>query len=479
MSAGEADFGLEISRGVFAKFVMAAIGFAGAIVFARILGPTGYGMFYVIITLVNVLDNPVTGLGVACKKRISETGFPTPEALGAGLLGAIVLPLIMLPAVYLFHQYTNLYDLEGLFVPFSALFVSICFFAVNNHILSARANFSAAEWTDTLRSFFTTPLQLAFVLLGFGAAGMVYGLAIATLLTIPYVLFRIGVRPAYPSRSSLASIASYAKYSVPNGFIGTAQSRVDILLLGALLTSAAVGEYQVAMQLTIAGTFIGGVASAGLMARVSEYWSRDDISATVTDVTNSLGYASVLAIPLFFGAAAMPNDLLVTVFGPQYSGVGTVLVGLAFFRALNMQSGQLSSTVAGLDRPAINTRIGLVVLVLNIGLGYVLLLKYGIIGVVVATIVSEIVKYITLAYVVKQYLPEVPLLTRPLRHQLLSGGIMFVIVDRLHAFTGVSWWGELLFLVGIGGAVYFVALAAISEPFRTTVNGILTDARDR
>ena len=70
MSAGEADFGLEISRGVLAKFAMAGIGFVGSVVFARVLGPGGYGLFYLILTLVNVLDNPVTGWGVACKKRI-------------------------------------------------------------------------------------------------------------------------------------------------------------------------------------------------------------------------------------------------------------------------------------------------------------------------------------------------------------------------------------------------------------------------
>jgi len=98
MSAGEADFGLEISRGVLAKFAMAAIGFAGSVVFARVLGPSGYGAFYILVTLVNILDNPVTGWGVACKKRITETGFSTSEALGSGLLGAVILPLVILPS---------------------------------------------------------------------------------------------------------------------------------------------------------------------------------------------------------------------------------------------------------------------------------------------------------------------------------------------------------------------------------------------
>ena len=477
MSAGKADFGLEVSKGVLAKFAMAGIGFVGSVVFARVLGPGGYGLFYLILTLVNVLDNPVTGWGVACKKRISEADFPVSEALGSGLVGAAILSIVVLPAAYILNEYTSLYDLEGLFFPFSVLFTVVCLFAVTNRILSARANFSASEWADTLRSLFTTPLQLIFVVVfGMGTAGMVYGLAAATLLTIPYVLYRIDLSPRLPSRNVVASIGSYAKYSVPNGFIGTALSKMDILLLGVLISSSAVGKYQVSMQLTMVGTFIGGVASAGLMARVSNHRSQKKQEQIVADVTNSLGYASILAIPIFFGTAAMPESLLVTVFGGQYSGISAVLVGLALYRILSMQSQQLSSTVGGLDRPDINTRISLVVLVLNIGLGYALLLKFGVAGVVLATLISEIVRYGALARVIKIHLPELPLLTRPFRHQLLAGVIMFATVDRLHAFFGVVWWGELVGIISFGAVVYFIVLISISESFRVTIRGIVNDA---
>lgn len=478
MSIGDTNFGLEVSRGVLAKFAMAVIGFAGSVLFARVLGPESYGSFYVVVTLVNILDNPVTGWGNACKKRISETEFSTEEALGSGLLGAVLLPVLIIPLAYALHRFTGLYDLTEVFVPFSVLFVVICLFAVTNRILSARSNFAAAEWSDTIRSFLTTPIQLAFVLLGLGVTGMVYGLAVATMLTVPYVLYQINARPALPSRRSLISIGSYAKYSVPNGFIGTAQSRFDILLLGAMLTSSAVGNYQVSMQLTLAGTFIGAVASKGLMARVSEHWSGNDESSVTTDVTNSLGYASVLAIPIFFGALAMSNDLLVTVFGSQYAGAGEILIGLALFQIVKMQSSQLQSTIAGLDRPHINTQIGLVVLALNIIIGYMLIFEYDIIGVVVATVVSEFVRYAILSYTIKQYLPEVNLFTRPLRHQLIAGAVMFALVDRAHSIIRVSWWAELLVLIGLGGTIYFTLLIIISESLRVTIRGILADARN-
>ena len=475
MSAGDSKFGLEISKGVTAKFVMAAIGFVGSVVFARVLGASGYGSFYIITTLVNVLDNPVTGWGNACKKRITETDFPTSEALGAGLISAIVLPCIIIPLVYASQVYTDLYNISGLVLPFSILFIAICIFAVTNRILSGRYNFSAANWADTLRSLFTTPLQLVFVSIGWGVAGMVYGLALATALTIPYVIYKIGIKPSRPSRSSLASIVSYAKYSVPSGFVGSTMSRVDILLLGAFLSSSAVGVYQVSVQLTMAGLFIGGVAQAGLMGRVSNNWSKNNKKQIVDDVTNSLGYVSVLSIPIFFGTVAMPNDLLVTIFGSEYSGVGSILISLALFTVLKTQSTQLRSTVAGIDRPDIITVIKTTALILNVGIGYLLLIEYGIIGVVIATIFSQGLQYISFAYITKQYLPEISLFPNSLQYQLLSGIIMFALVKYAHTLMDITWWGEIAFLIGLGGFTYFTILSVISKSFRATVQGILSD----
>ena len=475
MSAGDAKFGLEISRGVVAKIAMIAIGFIGSIVFARVLGPSGYGAFYVVNALVNVLDNPIVGWAMACKKRISEASFPVSEALGSGLIGAIVFPFVIIPSVYLFQRYIDLYDLSGLIIPFGILFVSIGLFATTNRILSARYNFSAANWADTLRSLLTTPLQLVLVSTGMGVAGMVYGLSIATILTVPYVLYKIDVRPTLPSRTTVSSIASYAKYSVPNGFLGSARSRIDILMLGAFLSSAAVGKYQVAVQLTMAGTFIGGVSSSGLMARVSNNWSKDNQAQIKEDVTNSLGFASLLAIPILFGGAAMPNDLLEIVFGSKYSDAGLVLIGLAMYTVVRMQSTQLSSTIRGMNQPDTITKIGVVNFVLNVTVGYILLIKYGIIGVVIATVLSEVISYAISSYIIKQKLPDLALFPSPLRHQLLSGLFMFLVVDYIHSKVNILSWKDLGLLITLGGVLYFIILLTISKSFRNTVRGVLLD----
>lgn len=476
MSIGDTAFGLEISKGVVAKFSMAALGFVGSIIFARELGPAGYGAFYLILTLVNILDNPVTGWGNACKKRLTETDFPTDEALGSGIIGAVASAFIVLPGMYLFIEFVDIFEIGGLFIPFCALYVSVSLFAVSYRILSGRANFSRAEWADTLRSVFTLPLQLLLVVvLGIGVAGMVYGLAAATLLTVPYVLYGLGVRPALPTKDTISSIRAYAKFSIPSAFVGTAQSRVDVLLLGALIaTTDAVGYYEVALKLTMPAIFIAGVMSSGLLGRVSNLLSRG--KPVEEDVTNSLAYAGLLATPIFFGALAIPEPLLVTIYGGDFRPAVTFLAGLALYRLLSTQTTQLTSVVAGLDRPDVNMWLSAGVLVLNVILGYALLRAIGPVGVVIATIASECIMYLGSAYIVKRNLPGVQLAPRPLLEQLGAGVVMYVVVEQSYHITGVRSWIDLGLLLAIGGVTYFAILVAVSKELRFTVRGILSDA---
>mgnify|MGYP007091109036 FL=1 len=42
-SIGDIDLSVEVLKGVSAKFTQAVLGFAGTILFARILGPTSFG----------------------------------------------------------------------------------------------------------------------------------------------------------------------------------------------------------------------------------------------------------------------------------------------------------------------------------------------------------------------------------------------------------------------------------------------------
>jgi len=468
------SFGLEVSKGFLGKVLLMLVGFAGSIVFARVLGPVGYGAFHVVVALANVLDNPITGLGTACKKRISEHGQDAGAILTIGLVATSGLGLLVGGLILLVGPHLDYFEIENGPLYVAVAFFGIIFFKVVQPMVAGRGQFGTAVFLDSIRSFFTIPLQLALVLLGWGVTGMIAGLTVASLATVPIALYVLDVRPAMPDRETVRNIWEYAKFSVPSNFIGTAYGKVDILLLGAILGTGASGQYKIAMQLVLPGATLSMVMGSGLFAEVSSLASRDEEVAQ--QVTNNVAFASVLAIPLFFGALAMPESIVVTVFGSEYRPAAILLVGLAAYQILQTQSAQIMSVLEGLDHPDLKMYIVAVTLVTNVILGVILVRRFGAVGIVIATIVAEALKFSWVTYLARRHVTY-EIFPTPVRHQFVAAIGMFAVVELLHRWLGVSSWFELLAIVGVGAVVYGTVLVSLSDIFMHTAKSILSDAR--
>lgn len=473
--ASEVPFGLEVSKGLIAKFLMAIIGFIGTILFARILGPVAFGGFYLVWSVVKIVKLPVDGFETASMKRYSETGTDRSAVVGTTLLVVAGVSFVAtVGAIFLRARLASYTGLESAAFLFVILLVSVSLFTTFQGLLSGTGRVSLTVWIDLLRSVLTTPLQLAFILLGFSAAGMAYGLTLATLLTIPATLYFLGAVPSWPSRHLLRRIWEFARYSIVSSTFGRIYSRFDVLLLGALLTPSAVGHYEVALKLTIPAVLLSKVASDGLMARVSNLQSKGE--AADVDVSNILSFTSILAIPLFFGAAVLSRPLVVTIYGPEYAAASSMLVGLALFRVFSTQAGPLTRTLQGIDRPELNVRVSAVTLALNVVLGVALTLYVGAIGVVVATVIAEALKYVVSASLVRREIPDVELFPITLLEQIAVATAMAVAVVGAHHAIPVQSWIHLLVLVGFGAAVYGGGLLVVSDRLRFALVSILRDA---
>lgn len=474
--ASEVSMGGETAKSVLAKFSMALTGFVGTIIFARILGPTNFGGYYLLFASVKVVDRPIGGFASAAKKRFSELDTAQDEVLGGQLLVNVVWIVVSSTGALLAREHLRSYTgISNAAVLFVVLLVTVTSYEPLERLVQAQGRIGAASWMDTVRSYLTLPLQLAFVLTGFGAAGMAYGLAGATLLTLPIAFRVIWVKPAVPSRETLAHLFSFAKHSVPTAIVGKAYDRLDLLLLGALIAPAAAGHYEVAAKLTLPATFVAAAAGSGLMARVSNLRSKGEDVAV--DVSNTLAFASLLSLPILFGALALSRGLIVTIYGPEYRAAAALLIGLAVYRVLQSQSGPLSHTVAGLDMPEINRNVSIVTLTINLLLGVFLAVSIGPIGVVIATVVAELIRYLTLVITIRRTTPEVQILPRTLLEQLGASLVMFVIVALLHRFVPIRSWLHLVALVGTGAVVYGTVLLGISDRLRLTIGSVLRGSR--
>lgn len=474
--AGDMNLGWESVKGFLGKMVQAVLGFAGTIIFARALGPTGFGGFYLLLSIVELSDRPMRGVAQAVRKRYSEVGADREGIVGATLLFDAAFFVVAGVLVGVFRRpLVTVTGIEDAPLVFMALLVSISIFFPFQQMLAAEGWLGKQTWNDTLRSVLTLPLQVGFVLAGFGAAGMGYGLAAASVLVVPVSAYFLGLRPAVPSRETLDSMWEYARYSTPTAFVGKTYDRFDTLLIGGLLSAGVVAQYEVAMKLTLPATFLFTVVASGLMPKVSNLHSRgEDVSA---DVTNAISYVSLFAIPIFFGTLAIPKRLVVTVYGPQYTSASLLLVGLALYQVARSQSIIQRKTIDGIDRPDIGFRIDVVTLALNIVVGVALLLEYGAVGVVAATVLAESLRYVLSATVVSRQVPGVTFLPKALGYQVLAGVAMFAVVELAATYVPGRSVLHVAVVVGVGAVVYLATVVAISRQLRFTLLSVYKDAR--
>ncbi len=471
---GDTDFGVQVGIGFVGRVVGALVAFLGSIVLARALGPNDYGTFYLLLSVVAFLDNPMTGWAEACRKRLTEAGFDSREAIGSVVAGIAVAAVAVFAVAWLAAPLIASFAGADGWLLLSVLFVGMVAYHTANEVLKSTERFGASPWVNASRDVIRVLAQAGLVIVGWGVAGMVGGMVLANLVVAPAVLYVIGIRPSLPSRDTLREVWSYARYSVPGGLVGTAQSRMDRILLGFLASTTVVGNYEVAMKLTLPAMFVAGVAQDGLMGRISNLRSRGE--AFAVDVRNNLGHASVLGIPLFFGALTMAEPVVVTLYSSQYAGAAPFLIGLALFRLIRTQKSILIATINGLDRPELNLRVSTVIFAFNLLSGVALLYAVGPLGVVAATVVSETIGYAVRGYLVRSLVPEVALFPRALLDQVAAGAVMAVAVYAARAALPLSYWPYVGVVVGVGGVVYFAALVALSHQFRATVLAVAADA---
>lgn len=474
MTFDDGDFGLQIGIGALGKAFAAAVAFAGSVILARTIGDTGYGAFYLLLSISMFLDNPFTQWAVACRKRMTEASFPSDRAAGAVYLGSIagIIAIVVITiGVDIFYGTIRGVDVRMLAV----LMAGTVFYTGTKDILNGTTNFGLNPWLESVREVVRVALQIGLVLLISDVAGMVLGLTAASLLLVPVILWLSEVRPTLPTTGDLIDIATFAKSSIPNGFVSSALSQVDIIVLGGLAGTAIVGNYRVATNLLLPATFIIATMAPGMMSRVSSLDSREeDPSKAISD---GIAYASILALPMAAGAIVMGDLVAVTVYSSEFSSAGLFMTWLGVYFVIQTQMKVMSATLSGLDRPDLVLKLNTVGFVVNAVLGVGLYYLVGSVGVVYATVVGVTCRYLLGALWVRRSL-SVTLVPQPLIHQFAAAALMGGVLVTIRSLVGLGSWVAVIGSVAVGAALYGITLIGISEELRQTACAITRDGLD-
>jgi O-antigen/teichoic acid export membrane protein len=435
-------------RNVFLQFLsnMAGFVFTGVLTLflVRALGPSGYGQYALAVTIAGLLVLP-TGLGLpmAVGRYLADNRNDVLQvrailALGLRLLvpATLVVTICLLAAAGLVAK---AYGDPGLEWPLRCVALSVMGQALYTFLVIAGTSLRQAAVGLRLalvESATETSSAILLVVLGTGAAGAALGrsigyvvAALAGVLLIGRLIGRVRQSDRTHARVSARQVLRYssATFVVDVGY--TLIARLDILLIGALLTSAAVGSFSAVFRIVTVLGYLGTAVSGGVAPRLSLAGGKPDTRAFNRGVRYLLVVQGLVLAPMIVWARPLVELLL----GPGYERSVVVMQVLSVTAFVSAPAALLSVSVNYLGAAQRRVKIIFLTLLLGVVATYVLIDALGLVGAAVADDV------VTIVYVVANLW---------LCAQLISVGVRSLIMSVSRVLVAAGLMALVLWIVG-------------------------------
>ncbi|QAU14419.1 lipopolysaccharide biosynthesis protein [Halorubrum sp. BOL3-1] len=368
-------------------------------VLTRGLGPTAYGVYALAWRIAQLLSRLVTFGSVPAIQRYLPEYADDPERQGtvAGLayattvgFGAAFAVGVWVVAPAINARTVTEPAFTGTMRAFGALvgllgvvMVSSAFFRA---VGSARGE---VLFNKLLRPGVRLVGALGALALGYSAVGVAGAIVAATALlaaaAVPLSASVTGVRPSI--RGARAEAQRFYDHAAPVAMSSLGkvfQNRVDVLLVGALLTATAAGVYNVVL-VVIAVAWIPLLSFNQLLPPVASELYASDRTETLNAVYGSVTRQIVTAVVPIIAAIAVYGREILALFGEPYVAGYVPLVvylgGVFVGSAVGATGWLLMMTDHQYARMALDWLLA----VLNVGLTYAFVVRYGLVGAALGT----------------------------------------------------------------------------------------------
>lgn len=228
----------------------------------------------------------------------------------------------------------------------------------------------------------------------------------------------------------------------------------DTILLGLLLTPAAVGFYNAAYKPVTVVLAMPTTYFIGLFPALSRAYAldRDNFREIAT---TSFRFAAVCAVPLGIGGIFLAAPIMNFLFGPAYASAAPVLQILAWSAVLVILRGTFRQSLNAAGRANLDLRCASASVLFNIILNFLLIPRYGIIGSAVATLLSEVLWFSLAYYYFHRHIAHVKLfhlLLQPLMAAAVMG--LFLVLSQ-----SLFWMAR----ATLGSVVYVATLLLLGQ----------------
>lgn len=386
------------------------INFGTGILLARYLGPEDYGLYSFLIwfILFGVYFSNL-GLGYMLERFVAEAqgqhdANDAKNYVRAGLWLRIIAAIVVSVVIIVFARYWA--ELFG-HPDSQILFVIVAFgmlpYFLNFILTSVFAGFQKYEYSAYLM-LSTNPLRaLAIVIvaiMGGGVQEVMWANIGSWILGVFVGLFLLRRLIALKDSFSLPhwdeKLKRALKYSMImmgvlfiNYFL---KQRAEILFLGIFQPGESVGFYTIAFL--IPGSTVGlmlMVFSQVLVPAVSQEFGRGDMDRIREIYVTAARYLMMLGLPLAIGGIILSEPMITLFYGTEYVRVIPLMQIMFIPFAIMGIADAAVGIIYGMNQPSFILKVGIGLVILNIGLNLWLIPTYGVIGAAIGSSVPRLI----------------------------------------------------------------------------------------
>ncbi|MGH2978050.1 MAG: flippase [Solirubrobacterales bacterium] len=452
------------------------------IVLVRVLGPEDYGVFALALSVASLVFLPADfGISQSTGRFVAEHRGDRDriaEVMADGLkLKFASSGLICLILFALSEPIANAYNVPEMTWPLRGVALALFgqsmmgfyrtgFEAIGRVRLNLRLVFS--------ESAVEAGASIALVLAGAGVVGAAFGRAIGygfgTAMALYLARRAIGARGISLRGSPagrLRQIASYAGALLIIDAIFAALTQIDILLIGAILGTSAVGIFQAPAKLITFLHYPGLALSAGVSPRLARGGSGPNVRAFATGIRYLIILQGLLVVPTVVWAGPITDLIL----GDEFAESAEVMRALAPLTFLFGIAPLVSVGVNYLGEARRRIPIAIVALVANFAVSIVLLYEIGVVGSAIGADVAYLIYVPAHFWICKRLigLPVRPIVVTVARTLAAAGAMaLAMLAFGYHELSPLDW-----FAGGLAGvAAYSVTLLVTGEVRRSELAAI-------
>jgi len=451
---------------VFTALVFSGlVGFLLRMFLARNLSIEEYGLFYAVFALVSffALFRDL-GLNSALVKYIPE--FSMRKDFGS-IKSSIAFTAIF-QAIFAFSISAILFIFSGQIamavfrteaaaLPLGILcawFFVMVFYSIVCSAFQGFQNMPAYASMEFLRITFVLLSAVLFIgVLGQGVGSVASAYLVAAAIMIVFALAYFGKR--YPQvlkrKGSITKplVKKLFAFAIPvfiGGIGGLVIGYMDTLMITVFRTLPEVGLYQVAQPTASILWMFAGALTAVFFPMVSELWVRRERALLSRALYFLIKFSFVLVIPVALIFIAFPGIIIRLLFGEGYLAGATALQILAGVAIVYTPFAILLSTVGGIGKPIVGTKVVGAMAGLNLVGNSLLIPPYGIEGAAVATFFSYLLGLVLLFYYARKFVQfTVP--ASSLLKTVTGGVLTLLIIFGLKSVLVLSPWPEAFVVV--------------------------------